>query len=223
VALVHGWGTGTDTRTPWMLAITLGCAAAVLGAIAWRLADGWSTRKRPRELALAAVVAVSLATGAWLAVGPLADGWARRSGTPAALLAKTTAPSAAERPAGQFGRAFSGRLQGTVTQDAAANGMSVVDVRLRLSDGASGVLRIRVAGDPLPGGGVSMSRSAVTLGPRSSPRELQGRITDLRGSSLQALVRSAGGDAVRLRIDLTLSEDTAGGTVSGEPVSEAVG
>ena len=48
VALVHGWGTGSDTRTAWMLAITLGCAGAVLGAVAWRLASGWPEHARAR-------------------------------------------------------------------------------------------------------------------------------------------------------------------------------
>ena len=38
VALAHGLGTGTDRRTLWIFAATLGCAAAVAAAAAWRLA-----------------------------------------------------------------------------------------------------------------------------------------------------------------------------------------
>jgi DMSO/TMAO reductase YedYZ heme-binding membrane subunit len=38
VALIHGLGTGTDRRTLWVFAITLGCGAAVAVAATWRLA-----------------------------------------------------------------------------------------------------------------------------------------------------------------------------------------
>jgi methionine sulfoxide reductase heme-binding subunit len=38
VAVVHGLGIGgQDTRTPWVLALTLGCVALLLAAAAWRL------------------------------------------------------------------------------------------------------------------------------------------------------------------------------------------
>jgi sulfoxide reductase heme-binding subunit YedZ len=193
VALVHGWGTGSDTRTAWMLAITLACAAAVLGAVAWRVASGWSGNARARGAAMGATALVSLVIGAWLALGPLADGWARRSGTPAALLAPTTATAAGA----SLHRAFS------------------ADLRLRLTSGPSGVLRVHIAGDPTPGGGVTMRRSAVTLG------DLQGQVDAVQGSSLEALVRSQDGRAMRLRVDLRLSRDgSASGTVSGRRVAE---
>jgi methionine sulfoxide reductase heme-binding subunit len=38
VALIHGLGTGTDRRTLWVFAATLGCVAAVAAAATWRLA-----------------------------------------------------------------------------------------------------------------------------------------------------------------------------------------
>lgn len=52
VAVLHGLGIGTDTTTPWMLAIDACCIACVLGALTLRwlsaprtldpdLADGW--------------------------------------------------------------------------------------------------------------------------------------------------------------------------------------
>ena len=37
VAVLHGIGTGTDTKTPWMLGVTAACVIAVLCALAWRL------------------------------------------------------------------------------------------------------------------------------------------------------------------------------------------
>lgn len=40
IGVVHGLGTGTDTWSVWMLAITAGCVAAVGMAIALRLTSG---------------------------------------------------------------------------------------------------------------------------------------------------------------------------------------
>ncbi len=214
VALVHGWGTGSDTRTAWMLTITLGCAAAVLGAVAWRLASGWSgDNARVRAGTMTATVIVSLVIGAWLALGPLADGWARRSGTPAALVAPRAAVGSS------FQRAFTAGVRGTVQQRNRANGSAVADLRLDLTSGPAGVLRVHITGDPAAGGGVTLRGSSVTLGPPSAPGELRGAVDALQGSSVQALVRSKDGRAVRLRLDLTLSQDTVGGTVSGRPVA----
>jgi sulfoxide reductase heme-binding subunit YedZ len=37
IAVVHGLGTGTDAFSRWLLAITIVCVAAVLGATVWRV------------------------------------------------------------------------------------------------------------------------------------------------------------------------------------------
>jgi DMSO/TMAO reductase YedYZ heme-binding membrane subunit len=222
VALVHGWGTGSDARTGWMLATTLACGAAVVAAVTWRLAAGWPEHPRVRTGAAGACVGLVAFAAAWLPQGPLADGWARRSGTPPRLLASPSpAPSrvAARRapPARPpLLRAFTSGLRGTVHQGLSARGLAVVDMRLRLTGGPGGVLRVRLAGPP-SGGGVVLNRSAVTLGPASAPGRLQGRIDALRGSALEALVGSADGRAERLHLDLALSSRTVRGTVSGSP------
>jgi DMSO/TMAO reductase YedYZ heme-binding membrane subunit len=212
VALIHGWGTGSDTRSAWMLALTLGCAAAVLGAVAVRLANGHPERRRERGAALGLAVALIAGVAIWLPRGPLADGWSRRSGTPAALLA-----AAAPGPRSAFAQPFAARLRGALREGVSAGGESIVDLRLRLTDGAAGVLRIRVAGRPAPGGGVFMNRSVVSLGTRAEPAQFEGRVDSLDGSSLEALVSSADGDVVRLRIELNLSDTRVTGTVSGRP------
>ena len=79
------------------------------------------------------------------------------------------------------------------------------------------MLRIRLAGRQAPGGGVEMTRSAVTLGTRQDPGEWQGRIDALDGNSLEALVGSAQSEAVRLHIDLTLGDPDVTGTITGRP------
>ena len=43
--------------------------------------------------------------------------------------------------------------------------ITIVDLRLRLQGAPDGILRIRLGGAALPGGGLRMDRSAVTLGP----------------------------------------------------------
>jgi methionine sulfoxide reductase heme-binding subunit len=37
IALAHGFGTGTDALTPWMIALTVVSVGAVAAALAWRL------------------------------------------------------------------------------------------------------------------------------------------------------------------------------------------
>ena len=218
VALVHGWGTGSDARTPWMLAITLGCAAAVLAAVAWRLAGGWTEQPLRRSSAAGATLAVAALLAGWLVTGPLAPGWARRAGTPSALLAAARPARAAGTPVPALERPFAAQLAGSLSEGQSRDGTAVVDLRLRLSGGPGGVLRIRLAGRQDPGGGVLMSRSAVTLGPASAPGRLQGRIDSLDGSSLEALVGGPDGRAMRLQVDLALDGSSASGTISGRPV-----
>jgi DMSO/TMAO reductase YedYZ heme-binding membrane subunit len=228
VALVHGWGTGTDARTPWMLAITVACAAVVLGSIAWRLVRAGPRHARVRGAALGVCVTGAAAAAIWLAQGPLAGGWARRAGTPPRLLASAApVPSLTTRPRrsrlSALQRPFTAGLTGSVRRGLSAGGMAVIDLRMRLTGGVPGILRVRIGGAAANGGGVLMRRSAVTLGPRSAPGELQGRIDALQGSSLEALVGASAGPAVRLRVDLALSTDTVRGTVSGSPVNGTAG
>lgn len=54
LAIVHGVEAGSDASTPWLIGLELGCVAAVLAAVGWRLAGGRSNRSR-----LAAIVAGS--------------------------------------------------------------------------------------------------------------------------------------------------------------------
>jgi sulfoxide reductase heme-binding subunit YedZ len=60
VAAVHGLGTGSDTRTRWVLVITLLCVVAIACLTGWRLADGWPAHPKVRvagAIALAAAAA----------------------------------------------------------------------------------------------------------------------------------------------------------------------
>ena len=220
VALTHGVGAGSDTRSAWMLGLTAGCVLAVLVAVVGRLA----AEDVPARLGLGAAAATALAMlalGIWLPLGPLAPGWARRAGTPAAVLAafsphRSGSPSP-PRPDG-FGRRFSAGLTGRVHDGAAADGTAVADLTMRLGGGPRGVLRIRLGGRPLPGGGLRMDRSAVTLGPARDPARYSGRIQTLANTTMRSLVGSSDGHALRLSIELSLIGDAVEGRIHGTPV-----
>ncbi len=93
IALLHGFGTGSDVKSTWMLALSIGCLAVVLVAVSARVLPGWPRDAARRGLALGGAAVFSLSLLLWLPSGPLGHEWARRSGTPSALLghASTTA------------------------------------------------------------------------------------------------------------------------------------
>lgn len=86
IALLHGLGTGSDTKSSWMLALVLGCFACVLAAITVRVAGSWRTNRDLGRLTLGVTGAFTLFLTVWLPAGPLGSEWARRSGTPGSLL-----------------------------------------------------------------------------------------------------------------------------------------
>jgi methionine sulfoxide reductase heme-binding subunit len=86
IALLHGLGTGSDVKSAWLLALTVGCLALVMAAVAARAVAGWPGQARLRGAALGGTGAFALALALWLPSGPLGREWARRSGTPSALL-----------------------------------------------------------------------------------------------------------------------------------------
>jgi DMSO/TMAO reductase YedYZ heme-binding membrane subunit len=86
VAVVHGFGTGSDVRETWLEAINVACILAVLAAVAGRAMIGWPQNLRMRIGALATAAMFAGGLVLWLPGGPLGKGWARRAGTPAPLL-----------------------------------------------------------------------------------------------------------------------------------------
>lgn len=86
VAVLHGFGTGSDVHQTWMLLITIACIGAVLAAVVIRVAIGWPENARLRLGMLGVSGAFALGLLVWLPSGPLGKGWARRAGTPPALL-----------------------------------------------------------------------------------------------------------------------------------------
>jgi len=226
IALLHGLGTGSDTRLGWVVVINAACMLAVVTAVWWRLASGWPAQRERRLLGVAASVAAPLAIVGWLAVGPMRPGWARRAGTPAALLARTqpavaaqsanTAPGVGgqQATAALFTPPFTANLQGTLRQTQPdAQGQETVTLDARLSSGASGLLHVVLQGPALDNGGIQMTQSSATLGSTASPSLYQGRVVGLQGTSMTAALRRADGTALQLSIQLQIDSST--GTVTG--------
>ena len=231
VAVLHGLGTGSDTKVWWMLALTAGCLAAVLIAIWFRIARAEPERRGLRGTAIAITLATPLGLAIFTLAGPLQRGWARRAGTPPSLLGSTFVPAAATVRHGSGANAtpnahatpasgtlkvpFSARLAGKVTQTAESGG-AIVDLAMRLSGGAHGRLRVRLGGAPISGGGLSMTGSQVDLLADGLPSVLEGQIVSLQGQQFIARVASAAGTQLNLRADLTIDSrsDTVTGTLS---------
>ncbi len=206
VAVLHGLGTGTDTDQWWMLALTAGCVAAVVAALMIRIGRiaGASQLRTP---ALVATLAVTAGIAVFTFAGPLQPGWAARAGTPRALLAKSSSASrpvsGSAVPVATLPVPFSADLTGTLAQRPAAGG-EVLDLSLRLSGGARGRLRVRMAGAPLDGGGLSLTGSQVDLLADGLPGVMAGQIQSLQGQAFVARVTNTAGGALDLHASLTI-------------------
>ncbi len=197
LAIVHGIGTGSDTKLGWVLVLNGTCVTAVLVALWWRLASGWSVSNAARRsVALGASIAVSAAALAWTMSGPLRPGWARRAGTPAALLGSplsstTRSSSGAGSGVSTSGAGltvpFDGDFQGTQQESRATGGDQVsLTIAGRVSGPETAALRIVLIGEPSDAGGVRLANSLVTLGPPAQPDQLQGRVSSLDGLTIVA-------------------------------------
>ncbi len=213
VAVLHGLGTGSDTKAWWNLALTAVCLLAVVVAVWARIQAAAPVYGGFRQAAVALTVATPIGLAIFTLAGPLQSGWARRAGTPVSLLAHTTAPSAPSVPARPTARppsAFSAQLSGSI-QQTPVNGGAIVELAMQMSGGADGRLRVRLGGQPVGGGGLSMTGSQVDL--LTDGSLFQGSVTALQGEEFTARVRSADGSALQLQVNLDI--DQADNTVSG--------
>jgi Ferric reductase like transmembrane component len=219
-AVLHGLGTGSDVKSAWLLVLTMACLVAVWLA-AWLRLSG--SRASLRPLAYAPLIAGPLALALWLPSGPLGNGWARRAGTPTSLLlaSNVTGGHTTSASRAALSLPFSGSVSGSVHESQDQSGLAVVELSMSFSGSQSGVADIVLSGEPLAGGGVSVSQSRVTLGPASNPRLYTGRVTALDGGQLQASVDDGSGS--RLRVGFTLNVDEQAGTVAGQVSARSEG
>lgn len=202
VALVHGLGTGTDTRTAWMLLLDAACVAAVVGAVWWRAYSLQPPRLVPRLAAVGTTAIGAVAVAAWLLAGPLAPGWARTAGTPATTLAAGGAPV---RPTLPSNASFSAQT----SQHASADGSVVLDIVGTLDTWAMPI-EIQLDGTATSGG-LSVQRGRVSLG--SAPARYIGAIGSLEDGRISAQLTDAAGAVVDVDLTLQILDQT--GTTQG--------
>lgn len=158
VAVVHGIGTGTDTKAAWAILLTVACVAAVAVALLWRLASGWPRLAMLRSAAMALSAGAVVALGIWTASGPLQPGWARLAGTPANLLSGGgTAPSGSPAPVpAPLAAGLDDPLTGTLQRSATA-------VTVTLTDQRDATLQLVITAGADGSGSLTVARSSQTI------------------------------------------------------------
>ncbi|MEU9078744.1 ferric reductase-like transmembrane domain-containing protein [Kitasatospora sp. NPDC048538] len=81
LALLHGAGTGTDTRLTLQLVLVAGCLISVVAAVWWRLLRAGPGHRTGRLWAALSAAAVPVLVLALLAAGPARTGWAHHGGS----------------------------------------------------------------------------------------------------------------------------------------------
>jgi sulfoxide reductase heme-binding subunit YedZ len=211
LAVVHGLGTGSDTKLGWVLLINVACVGAVLSALWWRLASGWSiTNATRRGVAILASVALPIAVAAWTISGPLHPGWSRRAGTPAALLAaRGLTPGATSAAGTGLSLPLTANFIATQRQTGPdSSGLVHLTISGDFQGGSDGKLSIVLTGQPADGGGVQLTGSQVRLGPPTAASEYQGHVSQLEGSTVVATVSDAAGQTLSLTAHLQLGPGT---------------
>ncbi|HEY1778238.1 MAG TPA: ferric reductase-like transmembrane domain-containing protein [Solirubrobacteraceae bacterium] len=217
VAVLHTVGTGSDVGQVWLLTLTAVCVAAVVVSVWVRIGLGWPAQRRLRGAAAAASIALPAAFLVWLPSGPLASGWAKRAGTPAALLASSSAAgrSSSEGAAPRTVTAFQAAVSGTITQNTTAGGLAVVDIALNVGNATLPKLAVQITGNN-EGDGVAMTASTVSAGTLAAPDEFSGEVTSLSGTDIEAQV-SGGGRTLSLRLALQIASGSVSGTIELTP------
>ena len=82
LSIVHGLGTGTDTRRAWSVWVVIACVTVVLLAVAWRIVEGWPRRATLRVSAVLVALCAVAVVFTWAQQGPFAPGWSKRADTP---------------------------------------------------------------------------------------------------------------------------------------------
>ncbi len=216
VAMLHGLGSGSDTRLSVGHLVYFVCAAGVAAALAWRLVSVPSPSAGWRLAAAVAGASTLIVTLVFAVQGPLRPGWSHRAGTSSAVLAQltpatvapppsaTAAPSKAAANGGIPATPFTSPVSGTIASKSVSASQTEVDIRLALPT-TNVPLDVQLVGTPQRGG-VRMASSSVTFGTD------QGTVTALDGSTIDASLSGPGGP---LNLVLELDINQTAGTVSG--------
>lgn len=154
LAILHGLGTGTDARAPWMVAVVVWSVVAVVVALFFRLRRG-GPATLPIRAAAAITTGLALFLGGnWAISGPFAPGWSAKAGTPVA----TPSPSPAG-PVHPGPQGFSDPLVGVVA--VSKTGYIQISMRDSVDTGLTIAIRSPNASETLPV--VTISRDTRVL------------------------------------------------------------
>jgi methionine sulfoxide reductase heme-binding subunit len=229
IAILHGLGTGSDVKSTWMLLLTAACVAAVVVAALIRIGRAPSATPGMRAGTGALAIATPLALAIFTLAGPLQHGWARRAGTPQSLLGAGASASSStgshgtpvassKAAAGPLDRPFAASLTGTATQTNAGSG-AIVELAMRLGGHVRGQMRVRLGGQPVASGGLSLTGSQVDLSAPGMPSVMAGQIVSLEGDRFKARVTDQSGTVVNLLANLNIDQNSGAvtGTLTGQP------
>ena len=218
-ALVHGLGTGSDSRFGWLVIITIVCAGSrgrgprlrACSARRARYPCGREPERWQSSFALLAMV--------WYRGGPGKPGWAARAGTPAYILSRHSSASATPRAAKlstTLPTSFDGQLSGRFARSSDNAGDVGVAFGAAVRGRVPAVLRLTLWGTAA-GEGISMSDSSVTFAPVGIGG-YSGKVVALQGNQLAADLTNASGARLRLTIVLNLDGETSTftGSVHGD-------
>jgi methionine sulfoxide reductase heme-binding subunit len=157
VAVIHGLGTGSDSKSVWALLLVAVCVLTVVAALMWRLAHAGPRFTALRLLGITGSVAATGLLVVWMAAGPLQHGWAKAAGTPADLLAGIGA-APASTPASVAGLAsgLNDQLIGRLVQSAA-------NVTATLTDTRDSTLQLVVVANADGTGTLTVTRSGALV------------------------------------------------------------
>lgn len=208
-AVFHGLGVGSDSTQLWMIGLVTVSVGAVVAAVAWRVTVGWPEWTPARLAMVTGAVVMPVVLGAWFVAGPLQPGWAARAGTPHQLLVHTgtTAPSRSPTivdepplvlPANADGK-------GTTRLHHLSTGGARVVVALQTQGSPELSILVTLNGQPIPGGGVTMSDGSAVLTPPEGAAAYQGSVTGLAGETITAELADGQGDRIALTLELQIS------------------
>jgi hypothetical protein len=231
MALVHGIATGSDTRTPWGLALYGGSLFLVGFLLILRLFPDPPKRSRPVTAGLA-ITAVALTVGFTL-LGPLQPGWnARAGGTVAAASAGGgaatgatggTAGGAASGPGGSGGSGGQASPApaglGIATSSALpfdgqiARSAGALQVQGQLHDGSAAFLVQLASGT----GGTITGKIVLQTG---NGQTCQGGVGAVGDTTIDATCSTPDGSSWSLRVAVTnASRNQINGTILVSPAS----
>jgi hypothetical protein len=221
VAIFHGVGIGSDTKQLWMQLLVATSIVAVLAAIAWRVAAGWSTWTWGRVSMAVSAAVLPIVLLAWMFAGPLRPGWAKTAGTPTRLLGSGSISRGGSNTGSNSGTGPVVALvlppQTRISGQAQLNGSSAggeATLSIQATSAGSPLLRldIEIKGTESQQG-FSVASGTVVLTPPDGAAVYRGTLTGLQGSTVMARLSDGQGDQIGTSIAMSI---TPSGTVSGE-------